>query len=165
GCVFIEATPPAKTPLFLYGAGHVGRALAPILVTLPIDLYWVDDAEDRFPELRPDAADCVLAKQPTLIAKAAPLGAIHLVMTYAHDVDFAICHAALAGGQAGFVGLIGSATKRARFEKRLLDAGLPTDVVGRLVCPIGLTALTGKTPAVIAIGVAAQIAAFLETAT
>jgi len=134
------------------------------IATLPIDLHWVDDAEDRFPALRPDAARRVLAKRPEMIADAAPAGAIHLVMTYAHDVDFAICRAALTSARAGFVGVIGSATKRARFRKRLAETGLADEVVDRLVCPIGASALTGKTPAVIAIGVAAQIAGFLENA-
>ena len=83
-------------------------------------------------------------------------------MTYSHAMDLAICHAILARGTFGHLGLIGSATKRARFRSRLSDLGIPAPTLDRMVCPIGLPSLKHKAPAVIAIGVAADLLERLE---
>ena len=79
-------------------------------------------------------------------------------MTYSHALDLAICHAVLRRGDFGHLGLIGSATKRARFLKRLAELGIPPAMLSRLTCPIGVPGLGGKEPSTIAISVAAQLA-------
>ena len=79
-------------------------------------------------------------------------------------MDLAICLALLSRPRFGFLGLIGSATKRARFIKRLLENGIEDDVLLRLTCPIGLGALHGKEPTTIAVSVAAQLLERLEHA-
>ena len=57
----------------------------------------------------------------------------------------------------GWFGLIGSATKRVQFERRLRQRGIPAPRLADMVCPIGIPGIAGKEPAVIAIAVAAQL--------
>jgi xanthine dehydrogenase accessory factor len=116
---------------------------------------WVDEREAEFPgEPSPPHIErrCVDAVEAE-VATAAP-GAAFLILTHRHDLDLAITREALKRGDFAFCGLIGSATKRARFEHRLQSEGLDTR---RLVCPIGLPGITGKEPAVIAVAVVAQL--------
>jgi xanthine dehydrogenase accessory factor len=156
---FIEPLEGKKTPLFLYGAGHVGRALVHVLSGLPFDVTWIDTGEDRFPQGIRERAGLalVVAKDPAAIARTAPAGAFHLVMTYSHPLDLAICHEVIKSGTFAYLGLIGSATKRARFMKRLRELGHNESALGRLTCPIGIPNVTGKEPAIIAVSVAAQL--------
>ncbi|MEM9877738.1 MAG: XdhC family protein, partial [Pseudomonadota bacterium] len=60
-------------------------------------------------------------------------------------------------GAFGFLGLIGSKTKKARMVKRLRALGVAEDTLGRMVCPIGIEGITGKDPAIIAVSTAAQL--------
>jgi xanthine dehydrogenase accessory factor len=143
--------------LYLYGAGHVGRALVRVLQDLPFAIAWVDTSAARFPESIPTHSKPQIAPDPAAFAAAAPAGAFHLVLTYSHALDLAICHSLLRRGDFQFLGLIGSSTKRARFVKRLSDLGIPEARLARLVCPIGLPGLAGKEPAMIAVSVAAQL--------
>ena len=87
----------------------------------------------------------------------APDGALIVVVTHSHARDLAIVHAALAAGRFGYVGLIGSASKRARFTRRLREASVPEARMAELVCPIGLPTIGSKHPAAIAAGVAVQL--------
>lgn len=145
-------------PAFLYGAGHIGRALAPHLVALQLDLHWVDVAAARFPDEITSGARRVVAADPTVIAAHAPADALHLVITHNHDLDEAICHRILSGGGFARLGLIGSATKAARFRSRLGKAGIGAAALDRLVCPVGLASITGKHPARVALSIAAGVA-------
>ncbi|MEO1175493.1 MAG: xanthine dehydrogenase accessory protein XdhC, partial [Myxococcota bacterium] len=106
-----------KTPLWIYGAGHVGRALVDVLAPLPdFDITWVDTGQDRFPDRLPDCVTPLVAADPAPVVAHAPDDAEHLVLTYSHDFDLAICHAILSGPFRS-AGLIGSATKWARFRR------------------------------------------------
>jgi xanthine dehydrogenase accessory factor len=162
GAYFIEPVGPARKPLFIYGAGHVGRAIVKVIAELDFDVSWVDVHADRFPGPLPDRTRRIVAQDPAAIATAAPEGAYHLVLTFSHALDLAICHALLAELAFGFLGLIGSGSKRARFMKRLSEAGIPQTALAKLTCPIGIGALRGKEPATIAISVAAQLIEQLE---
>lgn len=148
-----EPGAPAPLSLFLYGAGHVGRALVRVLDGLPVALTWVDSAPARFPAPLPPGA--LPAASPADAVALAPDDAVHIVMTYSHAIDLEICHRVLAR-PFGHLGLIGSASKAARFRSRLAALGHPPGTIARLVCPIGDRAL-GKAPAAIAIGVAADL--------
>jgi xanthine dehydrogenase accessory factor len=159
---FIEPTGAELKPLYIFGSGHVGRAIVKAIADLDFDVNWVDVHADRFPCPLPDSVSQIIAQDPAAIASAAPEGAYHLVLTYSHALDLAICHALLAKPNFGFLGLIGSDTKRARFMKRLGEGGIPPAVVATLTCPIGIGTLHGKEPATIAISVAAQLIEQLE---
>ncbi|EIM25451.1 xanthine dehydrogenase accessory protein XdhC [Microvirga lotononidis] len=145
-----------RTPVLIFGAGHVGRALVLSLAPLPFSVRWLDDREGAFPSHLPANAKAVRLRDPEAeIAEAEP-GSLILVMTHDHPLDMAITAAALKRGFP-YVGLIGSATKRARFEKRFRELGLPEDTIRSLVCPIGIPGITDKDPAVIAASVTAQL--------
>ena len=154
---FLEPLRRPPAPLFIYGAGHVGRAIVKAIHDLDFDTTWVDTDDNRFPNPIPSNVSRCVSTDPAAIAKAAPEDAYHLVLTYSHALDFAICHALLRDPVFAFLGLIGSKSKRARFRKRLASAGITPQALDRLTCPIGIGALTGKEPAVIAIAVAAQL--------
>ncbi|WP_308916020.1 xanthine dehydrogenase accessory protein XdhC [Jannaschia sp. LMIT008] len=136
--------------VWIWGAGHVGRAIVDVLSPLPgFAVTWIDMAADRFPE--GDAPDRLIAIDPPQAMPHAPADADHLILTHSHDLDFGLCHAALTRG-FGSCGLIGSATKWARFRKRLVAMGHSVDAVDRIACPIGDPKL-GKHPQAIAVGV------------
>jgi xanthine dehydrogenase accessory factor len=140
---------PAR-PLWIYGAGHVGRALVNVMAPLPdYDITWIDTAAGRFPQTD---VTTLVASDPTLVVKHAPADADHLILTYSHEIDFALCHAVLNHAFHS-VGLIGSATKWARFRARLAALGHSNAQISRIACPIGDPSL-GKHPAEIALGVA-----------
>lgn len=142
-------TPP-KRPLWIYGAGHVGRALVTVMTPLPdFDITWIDTAANRFPDTN---VAMLVAKDPAAVVKHAPSNAEHLILTYSHDMDLAICHAVLCQPFAS-AGLIGSATKWARFKTRLAALGHDPAQIARIACPIGDPSL-GKHPAALALGVA-----------
>ncbi len=146
---------PARE-LWLFGAGHVGRALAGVLAPLPdIALTWIDTAEARFPDAIPEGATRLVAANPADVVRYAPAEAEHLVLTYSHALDLELCHRLLGHGFRS-AGLIGSATKWARFRSRLRALGHTDAQIGRIRCPIGDPSL-GKHPQAIAVGVAAQL--------
>lgn len=153
---------PQPAPLFtlqLYGAGHVGRAIVALLAGIDCRVQWIDERDDAFPAeatLPPHIAR-VRSEPAAAEVHAAPPGSLALIMTHSHALDLALCEAALRAETLAWVGLIGSATKRARFERRLLDRGLPAARVAALACPIGVPGITGKQPAVIAVAVVAQL--------
>jgi xanthine dehydrogenase accessory factor len=152
--------PPPRFTLLLCGAGHVGRAIAALLATLPCRVRWLDARQDEFPAA-PGPAHIERSASDDLPAEvaAARAGAFVLVLTHSHALDLEIVHAALRRPELGFVGLIGSRSKRARFEHRLRDRGIDGAALQRLVCPIGLPGITGKEPEVIALAVVAQLMA------
>ncbi len=136
-------------PLWIYGAGHIGRALVNVMVPLPdFEITWVDTHADRFPNTE---ITTLVATDPAMVVKHAPAHTDHLILTYSHDIDLALCHAVLSHDFHG-AGLIGSATKWARFKSRLAALGHAPAQIARITCPIGDPSL-GKHPAAIALGV------------
>ncbi|GFE51026.1 xanthine dehydrogenase accessory protein XdhC [Roseobacter cerasinus] len=149
--------PPEGAPeLWLWGAGHVGRAVVAACPARSFNITWVDDDAARFPETPRVGVTVITARDMPRLVASAPRGAHHLIFTYAHDIDLALCVALLESGFAS-CGLIGSETKWARFRKRLSAAGLDPD---RITCPIGDTS-RGKRPDAIAAGVVEAL--LLET--
>ncbi|AHE52053.1 xanthine dehydrogenase accessory protein XdhC [Sphingomonas sanxanigenens] len=160
GARFVEPADVRRLPVMLFGAGHVGRAIARAVARLPIALAWFDTraAEAGFPGVMPVAEDQAV----DCIGEAGAETAM-LILTHDHGLDYRLTAAALRSA-AGFVGLIGSATKRARFLSRLAAEGFDGEARARLTCPIGLPGITGKEPDVIAIAVAAQLLAMRPAA-
>jgi xanthine dehydrogenase accessory factor len=158
---FIQSFGERRPTILLFGAGHVGRALALALAPLPFQIIWNDERPGAFPPAIPANAEATGEAPPAVIARA-PAGSQALVMTHSHALDLAIVAAALANPAIAHVGLIGSATKRARFVRRLAEQGLPAERVAALRCPIGLPGIAGKEPAVIAAAVAAECLALRE---
>ncbi len=143
--------------VYLFGAGHVGRALALALAPLPFAVRWIDPRRDAFPMHAPANVTLIHAPEPTVELASAPGAALVVVMTHSHALDLEIVTEALKVERFGYVGLIGSATKRARFLTQMRAAGLTEVQLARLVCPIGVAGLESKDPAVIAASTAAQL--------
>jgi xanthine dehydrogenase accessory factor len=154
--ILFEPIRPPRWTIALFGAGHVGRAIARLLGELPCRLLWFDARPNIFPETVAANTRLRPGSEPADIA-ALPPGAAVLIMTHDHGTDFVLTEAALRRTDLGFVGTIGSETKRARFASRLRRAGLAESALDRLHCPIGLPGVGEKLPAEIAIAVAAQL--------
>jgi xanthine dehydrogenase accessory factor len=160
----VEPLDRPRQQLWVWGAGHVGRAVVGVLAPMPeLSITWVDTAESRFPEAIPDGVEQIVAADPAALVRFAPEGAEHLILTFSHALDLALCHALLSHGFAR-AGLIGSATKWARFRKRLSELGHEPRDIARIDCPIGDPRL-GKHPQAIAISVAAAILGRIGAAT
>ena len=147
----------AARAVYLFGAGHVGRALALALAPLPFAVCWIDPRREAFPAYAPANVVLIYAPEPVAELANAPDGALVVVMTHDHALDQEIVTEALAAGRFGYVGLIGSKTKRARFLSRMRAAGLTEAMLARLTCPIGVPGIEGKDPAVIAAATAAEL--------
>jgi len=152
---------PGRTPVAIFGAGHVGHALVRALQPLPFALHWLDSRDDIFPAGLPPQ---VRAEQSDPVERAvedlAP-GSRVLIMSHSHAEDFELVAACLRRqrerGDLAFIGLIGSDTKWAGFRQRLTARGCTEAELARVCCPIGLPGIAGKQPAVIAASVAAQL--------
>ena len=155
----LEQNPGHRGNVLLIGAGHVGKALAAVLGTLPFAITWADDRPEQYPETIPDNITVRCTPHLERAIDEAPAGTIYLVMTYSHDLDYALCAHVLKRGDFRYLGLIGSKTKRARFEKTMADLDIDPALVERVVCPIGLSGIDSKQPTVIAVATAAQILA------
>ena len=155
--LLVEPIRTSSSCLYLFGAGHVGRALVSVLADLPGGLVWIDSRAGQFPaEIRPDV-QTVIIDDPVSYVDEAVAGTDFLVMTHSHELDLELCEAIFRRGDFGYFGLIGSMTKRKRFEQRLVRKGISAAELQRLTCPIGLPGITGKRPAEIAVAVAAQL--------
>ena len=153
---------PADAPrALLFGAGHVGRAILHVLSPLPWHLTLVDQRAGHLPAS--DGRRTVhLEDDPLRAAAAATAGAAWVVATHSHDLDLDIVDAALKRGDFRWLGLIGSATKRRTFERRLAARGHAASAIARLTCPMGLPAIRDKHPAAIAVAVAAELLSLPE---
>jgi len=154
---FIERLDDDLPAVWLYGAGHVGQALARILMELPLRLTWIDSRAELFPQPLPDSVRVLRDDDSVATVSEAPVGAYFVVMSHSHPLDFELCHALLERNDFAWLGLIGSDSKAARFRSRLARTGLGADVIAKLVCPIGVEGITSKWPAAIAVAVAAQL--------
>ncbi len=159
----IEAETAALPTVMIFGAGHVGRALAAALTLLPVRTVLIDQRAEEL-GLAPEGVETWLSALPEAEVAGAPAGTAFVVLTHDHALDFLVTEAALARGDAAYVGLIGSATKRARFAAWRRRTGAAGDPLAGLTCPIGGPS-GDKRPAVIAALVAAEIIARLGALT
>ncbi len=152
----VEPVVAPTRPLWVWGAGHVGRALVAMAAPLPdFDITWLDFARARFPAEIPDPATPLWAENPAALVRHAPREGEHLIMTHSHALDLELCHALLEHGFA-YAGLIGSRSKWARFRARLRSLGHADASISRITCPIGTPEL-GKHPQAIAVGTIAGL--------
>ncbi|TBU75591.1 xanthine dehydrogenase accessory protein XdhC [Phytopseudomonas daroniae] len=149
----------AQARISVFGAGHVGRALVPLLASLPCKVRWIDSREAEFPASLPRGVERIVSDEPVDEVSEQPAGSYFIVMTHNHQLDLALTAAILARNDFAWFGLIGSKSKRARFEHRLRDRGLASDVVQRMRCPMGLAEVKGKLPMEIAVSIAGEVIA------
>jgi xanthine dehydrogenase accessory factor len=158
GCDWwLERIAKNRRPVWIFGAGHVGKAVVKALADLPFKVRWLDGREDVFPAQIPgNAMPVKCADLPGEVSQA-PSDTTFVVMTHSHDLDEEICHAVLERGDFAFLGMIGSVSKRRRFAHRLGKRGIENAALDRLICPVGLPGIEGKEPATIALSLAAQL--------
>jgi xanthine dehydrogenase accessory factor len=157
GALLLEPLRPDGWQVVLFGAGHIGKALVRVLGELPCRVAWIDGRAEQFPREVPANVVVECTQMPQHAVERAPSGTAFLVMTHSHALDLTLCEKILRRNDFSYFGLIGSATKRAKFAKRLQARGCSADVIERMVCPIGLPGLSGKHPGEIAVAVAAQL--------
>lgn len=141
----------------LFGAGHVGHALVTLLGMLPCVVQWVDERDELFPDEVPANVQIEATDTPAAIVDEAPPGAYFIVMTHNHALDFDLSLRIMERGDFAWFGLIGSKTKRVKFERRLIDRGVAAERMSEMTCPIGVPGIVDKAPSSIAVAVAAQL--------
>lgn len=156
---------PVPPAVAIFGIGHVGFELARILARHDLDLHLIDTRPEQLDPVRlAPLADAVARVQvhlvpvlPEIVLGELPPGSHILIMTHDHAEDLALCDAVLREGHWASIGLIGSAGKWVRFQRRLADNGHADAAIARVHTPIGLPEITAKEPAAIAVGVAADL--------
>lgn len=158
----IDRRMAAAPHIYLFGAGHVGNALARALSLLPVRAVLVDTRADELEAAPKDVETCLTAV-PEAIVREAPAGSAYVILTHDHSLDFLIASEALARDDAAYVGMIGSKTKRATFKSWFLkQASGNADDLARLVCPIGSSEVKDKRPSVIASLATAELVEALD---
>ena len=160
--ILSEMFTPAQPRLVMFGAGHIGQAVARAFAPLPFDLDWLASREDLRPEADGTQASILSEEELEACIAAAPAQTLFAIFTHSHELDYRLTRAVLARGDFRYLGLIGSRTKRARFESRLQADGFGEADLARLTCPLGVRTLKSKAPAVIAVSLAAELLQLTE---
>ncbi|HYS67998.1 MAG TPA: xanthine dehydrogenase accessory protein XdhC [Paraburkholderia sp.] len=153
----VQAPRPAPMHIVLFGAGHVGHALVALLGSLPCVVQWVDERDELFPDETPANVQIEATDTPDAIVDTAPPGAYFLVMTHNHALDFSLAARIMRRRDFTYFGMIGSKTKRVKFERRLLERGVEFERLAEMTCPIGVAGIVDKAPAAIAVAVCAEL--------
>lgn len=157
--LLFEPMAAVQAHIAVFGAGHVGRALVPLLAALPCRVRWVDSREQEFPEFIPNGVTKVVSEEPVDEVAQLPPGCYCIVMTHNHQLDLELTAAILKRNDFTWFGLIGSKTKRVKFEHRLRERGYDDALLARMRCPMGLAEVKGKLPIEIAVSIAGEIIA------
>ncbi|MGB1236645.1 MAG: xanthine dehydrogenase accessory protein XdhC [Pseudomonadales bacterium] len=153
----------AQPTVVVFGAGHVAKALLPLLAQLPLTLRWVDQRAQQFDAVVPSGVEQLVCETPEQVVEEQLAGTYYLVMTHNHQLDLRLSKAILSRGDAAYFGLIGSHTKRIKFEHRLRARGFTQLQLEQMICPVGLDN-SGKLPIEIAVSIAAQLIAHYNSA-
>nr|WP_100549677.1 MULTISPECIES: xanthine dehydrogenase accessory protein XdhC [unclassified Pseudomonas] len=148
-----------QAQIAVFGAGHVGRALVPLLASLPCKVRWIDSRENEFPEHIPAGVEKIVGDEVVDEVENMPPGSYYIVMTHNHQLDLELTAAILKRGDFAYYGLIGSKTKRVKFEHRLRERGFEETLMARMRCPMGLPEVKGKLPVEIAVSIAGEVIA------
>lgn len=146
----------ARPPILVFGLGHTGRALATMLSLLPFAVTLVDDRPEVLTNL-PENCRVRHLEDPAEAIAEAPPGAAYVILTHSHALDYRLTEAALERRDAAYVGMIGSRTKRKRFEAQFLRNAGTNTMLGELTCPIGGADVDDKRPEIIASLTAAEL--------
>jgi len=157
--LLFEPMGQVQAQIAVFGAGHVGRALVPLLASLPCKVRWIDSREAEFPDHLPHGVRKIVTEDPLDEVDELPAGSYCIVMTHNHQLDLELSAAILKRNDFAYFGLIGSKTKRVKFEHRLRDRGFDSTTLQRMRCPMGIGEVKGKLPVEIAISIAGEIIA------
>ncbi|MEM7259605.1 MAG: xanthine dehydrogenase accessory protein XdhC [Pseudomonadota bacterium] len=154
--IFLTEQIRRPAQVWVFGAGHVGAAVVNQLSLLPCRVRLLDEREQSFAQTIADGVEVCCCDSVVDEIADAPDDVCFVVMTHSHALDFELCLAMLQRPFA-YLGLIGSASKRAAFEKRLSARGISAARLGQLVCPIGSGNIQSKAPYAIAVSLAMQL--------
>ncbi|AMB87680.1 molybdenum cofactor sulfurylase [Pseudomonas agarici] len=157
--LLFEPLGQVQAEIAVFGAGHVGRALVPLLANLPCRVRWIDSREQAFAPQIPSGVRKIVSDEPVEEIAHLPAGSYCIVMTHHHPLDLELSAAILKRNDFAYFGLIGSKTKRLKFEHRLRERGYDDAALQRMRCPIGLAEIKGKLPMEIAISIAGEVIA------
>lgn len=155
--LWFEQFASSGTTLQVFGAGHVGQALVPIMAQLPMQVQWIDNRVNAFPEEVPANIECIYHDEPDELLATAPLGSYVVILTHNHQLDLELCAAALRHPELGYIGVIGSKTKAKRFHYQLTQRGFSEAQLAALHCPMGLRDVGGKRPMEVAVSIAGEL--------
>ena len=161
--LLFEPMGQVQAQIAVFGAGHVARALVPLLASLPCRVRWIDSREQEFPHDIPVGVQKIITDEPVDEVNDLPAGCYCIVMTHNHALDLELSAALLKRNDFTYFGLIGSKTKRVKFEHRLRERGIAASPLQRMRCPMGLSEVKGKLPVEIAISIAGEIIATYNT--
>ena len=140
-------------------AGYASNSKYPLLASLPCKVRWIDSRENEFPEQIPSGVDKVVNEEVIDEIADMPKGSYFIVMTHNHQLDLELTAEILKRNDFAYFGLIGSKTKRVKFEHRLRERGFASETVQRMRCPMGIQEVKGKLPVEIAISIAGEVVA------
>ncbi|WP_394126585.1 xanthine dehydrogenase accessory protein XdhC [Vibrio hepatarius] len=152
----------AQKHLVVFGAGHVAKALLHIVSTLPFRVTWIDERDDVFPGELPHNVTKLVTDDPVGEVRDLPPNSYYLVMTHNHQLDFDLARAIIDRDDSVYFGMIGSLTKRKKFDMRLAQRGYTDAQIDTMICPIGVSMVNGKHPAEIAVSVAGELIAHYQ---
>jgi xanthine dehydrogenase accessory factor len=135
--LLFEPMGQVQAQIAVFGAGHVGRALVPLLASLPCRVRWIDSREAEFPEQIPHGVRKIVSEEPVDEIDDLPAGSYCIVMTHNHQLDLELTAAILKRNDFTYFGLIGSKTKRVKFEHRLRDRGFDSSRAATHALPDG----------------------------
>ena len=151
--------------LYIFGAGHVAKALLSKLDGVGFNIFVIDSRENFISKINADYVFPILSKEHNVIIKNTPSKSYYLIMTHSHQLDLTICDLLLKKNDYEFIGLIGSKTKKTRFTKRLIEIGYDQKSINNIECPIGINSIKGKEPDVIAISIIARLLEYQSSLT
>ena len=153
----VDAEIATRPHVYIFGAGHVGDALAYTLSLTPVRVILVDTREAELMAVDAPGVETCLAAMPEQVVRSAPPGSAFIVLTHDHALDFLIVAEALQRDDAVYVGMIGSKTKKATFKNWLKREIGRAELFENLVCPVGGSVVKDKRPEVIASLAAAEV--------
>lgn len=158
---YLETIEKKCNYLYLFGAGHVGQAIVTLMKDLPWQIKWVDTRDDylepQFLRQLSRQVDVCITNTPEAEIVHAKSQSFFLVMTHEHSLDLVLCEQILNRDDVKFFGMIGSKTKRQRFEHRLSAIGFNPYQLNKMICPIGIEGINSKQAPIIALSVVAQL--------
>lgn len=149
----------------VFGAGHVAKALIPILGQLPCSVLWVDSRAELFPQDIPDNTRTLIHSELTTVAQTLPQNSYVLIMTHNHQLDQQLCEALLSTQSSCFIGLIGSLTKWNKFKLRLARKSFSEQQIASICCPVGDLSVASKLPMEVAVSISSQFISYYQQQT
>ncbi len=150
-------------PVAIFGAGHISRALMPILINLPVKLFWIDDRQDQFDKYLGETSQIkIICDDLVASVSDLPDNIYCLVITYSHKIDFEICEKMIIQNNFSYLGMIGSSIKGKKFRDRFIQKSYSEEVVNKFTCPIGEKQKFLKSPTAIAVTIAMDLINFIE---